>query len=499
MKNLPPLREYQEQAIHLLRSSLAQGKKAPVLVAPTGSGKTRLSVEIIARAQEKGKWVLVLAPRRELIYQFSGVLEQAGVQHGVIMAGEPSNRYALVQVASFDTLWARRKRMILPRADVVVVDEAHLSLAETRKALIESFPNAKIVGLTATPARGDGRGLGAIYDDLVMSWDIGRLIRAGFLVQPRYFAPETPDLEGVRLNKDGDYVEKQLAERVDQPKLIGGIVENWFRIAHGRSTAVFCATRSHSRHVCDEFKRHGIRAEHLDGETDLEERKAILARVANGETTVLTNVFVATYGLDIPRLEVAVLARPTRNITLYLQIIGRVLRPAPGKTEAIVIDHSGAVQEHGFVEDPIPWSLDDDETVKERKERQQKEKREPKEITCPSCKTVFRGSRHCPTCGFEFVPKGAPVPFHQADLQEIKKTNRDTDWDAKIEFMAGLRAYARQKGFKSGWAAHAYRQKFGVWPNDPRLKHSGVGVITTKVLDFARYLQIKNAKGRHAA
>lgn len=498
MVNLPDLRTYQQEAIEALRGSLAQGNRAPILVAPTGSGKTRLSVEIIRLAAERGKWVLVFAPRRELIYQFSEALERGGVSHGVIMAGEPANRYARVQVASFDTLWARREKIFMPPADLVVVDEAHLSLAETRQALISAYPQAKVVGLTATPARGDGRGLGAIYDDLVVSWPIGRLIEHGYLVQPRYFAPAKPDLDGIKLNKDGDYVEKQLGERMDQPKLVGDIVHNWHRIAPGKSTAVFCATRSHSRHVCEEFLRHGIKAEHLDGETDLDERAAILDRVASGETTVLCNVFVATYGLDIPRLECAVLARPTRNITLYLQIVGRVLRPAPGKTGAIVIDHAGAVEEHGFVEDPIPWSLDDKETVKARKEREQQEKQEPKEMTCPSCKTVFKGRRDCPSCGYEFVPKGKAIPVHEADLQEVRKTNRETPWEEKIEFIAGLRGYARQKGFKEGWVAHAYKAKHGVWPNDPRLKHSGVAAPSTQVLSWVRYLQIRNAKRRAA-
>jgi DNA repair protein RadD len=495
------LREYQHRAIDSLRSAFAQGKQAVILVAPTGSGKTRTACEIASMAAERGKWVLIMAPRRELILQFSEALERLHVRHGVIMAGEPSNRYATVQVASADTLWARRKRLALPKVDLLILDEAHLWLAETRSKLVSEFPDAKVVGLTATPARGDGRGLGAMFDSLVMTTGVRALTEQGYLVPARYFAPSKPDLEGIKLNRDGDYVEKQLAARVDQPKLVGDIVDNWMRIAPGKSTAVFCTTRSHSRHVRDEFLRHGIRAEHLDGETDLEERKAILDRVRSGETTVLCNVFVATYGLDVPRLECAVLARPTKNITLYLQIVGRVLRPAPGKTEAIVIDHAGAVEEHGFADDDVPWSLDDKESVKERKERIKKEKAEPREITCPKCKTVFKGRRDCPSCGHLLIPQGKPVPVHQADLQEVRKTNRDTDWETKVEFMRGLRAYAAQKGFKEGWAAHAYRARFGVYPNDPRVKYAGssTGALSTEVLGWVKHLQIKRAKGRAAA
>jgi DNA repair protein RadD len=495
------LREYQHQAIVSLRSALAQGKQSVILVAPTGSGKTRTACEIAKMAAEKGKWVLIMAPRRELILQFSEALERLRVRHGVIMAGEPSNRYSTVQVASADTLWARRNRIALPKVDLLILDEAHLWLAETRQALVSAFPDAKVVGLTATPARGDGRGLGVMFEELVMTTGVRALTDQGYLVPARYFAPSKPDLEGIKLDKDGDYQQKALGVRVDQPKLVGDIVQNWMRIAPGKSTAVFCTTRSHSRHVCEEFLRHGIRAEHLDGETDIDERKAILDRVKSGETTVLCNVFVATYGLDIPNLECAVLARPTRNITLYLQIVGRVLRICEGKTEAIVIDHSGAVEEHGFADDDIPWSLDDRESVKERKERLKQEKAEPREITCPKCSTVFKGRRDCPSCGHQLIPQGKPIPFHEADLTEIKKVNRDTDWSDKVAFMQGLRAYAQTKGWKEGWAAHAYRAKYGVYPNDPRVKYagSGAGVVSTEVLKFVQHLNIKRAKSRGAA
>src|SRR3546814_7641235 len=154
---------------------------------------------------------------------------------------------------------------------------------------------------------------------------------------------------------------------MDTPQLVGDVVENWMRIARHRSTVVFCVNRAHSRNVRDEFLAQGIRAEHVDGETPTDERAAILARVRSGETQVLCNVFVASYGLDIPTLDCAVLARPTKNIALYMQTVGRVMRPAERKADALVIDHSGAVKENGFVDDFIPWSLDESEKVKDRK------------------------------------------------------------------------------------------------------------------------------------
>jgi superfamily II DNA or RNA helicase len=289
---------------------------------------------------------------------------------------------------------------------------------------------------------------------------------------------------------------------VGNPQLIGDVVHNWFRLASDKKTVVFCVTRAHSRHICEEFKARGIKAEHLDGETPLDKRKAILERVKSGETQVLCNVFVATYGLDIPSLECAVLARPTRNIALYLQTVGRVLRPSEFKTEALVIDHAGAIDEHGFVDDFIPWSLDENSSVKERKEQQKKEKKEPKELTCGECGTVFKSSHNCPNCGFEIVPAGKPIPVHQADLQEVQreaaKSNREMTWEEKISFYGQLKQYCEDTGKKPGWAAHKYREKCGVWPNDSRLKSAPNQEVSETVRSWITSRNIAYAKRKAA-
>lgn len=464
------LRDYQQDAVKALRRSVGMGAKHPVLQLPTGGGKTHIAVDIIRSALEKGKRVLFLAPRRELIYQAAERLRDHGIDPGIIMAGEPRNEFAMVQVASFDTLHSRgirRETMLMPLADVVIVDEAHLSIAKTKQDIIRYYENSIVIGLTATPARGDGRGLGEIYDDLVLSWPMRKLVEAGYLVKARYFAGETPDLSGIGLNAQGDYIESQLAQRVDKPKLVGDVVTNWMRIAGGKRTAIFAVNVAHSQHLCDELRRYGVSAEHLDGKTPLNERKAILARIDSGETQVLCNVYVATYGLDIPGLECAVLARPTRNISLYLQTCGRVLRPAEGKTEAIVIDHAGAVHMHGFLDDFVPWSLEANGKVAERKRSEAEKRKEPKQITCSACQTVFKGSRTCPECGHQMIPPGKPIPVHEAELQEISptKANRITSPEEKARFFAELKGYAFENHYSSGWASHKYRTKFGVWPN----------------------------------
>lgn len=328
------LRPYQIEAIHDLRRVLGHGGRRVLLQLATGAGKTRIAAEIVRMAQGKRSKVLFLAPRRELIGQAAAAFSKQGIHPGIIMAGERMSRLQDVQVASFDTLHARAvrsSRMQMPDADLVIVDEAHLSLAETRKDIIEHYADAVVIGLTATPARGDGRGLGEIYDQLVMGPSIRHLTEEGYLVPLKYYAPTEPDLAKLRLNKDGDYTETGLSKRMDTPKLVGDIVDNWLRIARSRLTVVFCVNRAHSRNVCQQFNAQGISAEHVDGETPNDERAAILDRVRAGKTQVLCNVFVASYGLDIPVLDCAVLARPTKNIALYLQMIGRVMRTSPGK------------------------------------------------------------------------------------------------------------------------------------------------------------------------
>lgn len=505
---IEPLRPPQVELIEAARAAIRTGKRRILLVSPTGSGKTRIAAEIIKLADGKQNRSLFIAPRRELIYQSSATLERHGVLPGIIMAGEPRNEWAKHQVASFDTLYhrgVRREIIPMPVASLLIVDEAHLSLAPTREQIIRQYAdkNTLIIGLTATPVRGDGRGLGHLYDDMVIGWSVGRLMEAGFLVPKiRYFAGRTPDLSKVEV-KQGDYVVSQLEEALDNGEIIGDVFNNWARHARDRQTVVFCASRKHARHVCQIFVQAGVRAEYVDGETPPEERKGILQRMNTKETQVLVNVFVASYGLDVPSLECCVLARPTKSLGLYIQMGGRVLRALPGKTEALIIDHAAAVEEHGFLEDDIPWSLDPNSRIQDRKKAHQQEKNEPKQIACSKCGTVFKLRRDCPSCGFAMVPLSEPIPTHQADLKEVtreesegsaaqKKRNRTDDISTKIAFMGELKRYARDRGKKEGWIGHTYRDMYGVWPNDARIRNAP---LASHVSESTRnYITAKNIR-----
>ena len=354
------LRNYQEQAIADLSQSLGKGNKRVILQAATGSGKTVMASSIVRRAVNKGNTVLFLAHRRELISQCSNKLSLFGINHGIIMAGQTNEAWHNVQVASVDTLRARAissKRMRLPKADIVIIDECHRTLSNTYRKLIDEYEGNVVLGLTATPCRGDGLGLGHVYEDMVCAPTIRHLTDEGHLVDAKYFAPSIPDLHGVKTIA-GDYNKKHLAKKMDTPKLVGDIVTNWLSIAKDKTTVVFASSVQHSINLMESFEKAGVKAGHIDGATPTEERDLTLKQLEDGEITVLCNCLVLTEGWDCPSAEVCVLARPTKSLGLYLQMVGRVLRPMEGKDKATIIDHSGAVYQHGFVDDEFEWDLD---------------------------------------------------------------------------------------------------------------------------------------------
>lgn len=480
---------HQERGIEMLRESLRGGKRRPIFQLPTGGGKTHVASIIIKNATRKGKRVLFLAPRRELIKQCAEKFVEEGLNPGIIMAGYPK-RQSDIQVASLQTLHRRGikdRNMLMPRADVLIVDEAHLSIADTYQEVIDYYQDSVIIGLTATPARGDGRGLGEVYDDIVSPASYSDLMDAGVLVRPTYYAPVDPNLEGVKVAR-GDYVVSDLDQLMNTDEQAGDIYDNWKRIAGDRKTVIFCCSISHATYVCDTFRAKGVRADVISADTPENEREEIMHRIHSGETQVICNVFMLSYGIDIPDLECAVLARPTKNITLYLQTVGRVIRSAPGKTDAIVIDHSGAIKENGLVEQEWMWNLGDDSNVKEATERKKKEKKEPKEIVCTDCGTVFAGRRDCPMCGLEMIQEGEPVPYYEDDLVMIdpevvaKQANRTYSKEQKEEFFGMLKWYCEKHCYSPGWASHKYRAKFGVWPN--AYKGSEVRLPSAEVLTW---------------
>lgn len=474
------LRNYQGEDIQAIRKSIANGNRSPLYVLPCGGGKTAVAAAMISGALRKGKRCLFLAPRRELIYQTANRLVSSGINHGIIMAGEEPAFMPDVQVACIPTLHRRSiqtSRLPLPPAELVLCDEAHIGIGGQAQELIERYraSGAIIVGLTATPARADGRGLGMIYDDLVEGPSVRWLTDNGYLVPAVYYAGTKADLEGVGMVA-GDYNKGQLADRIDQPKLIGDVVENWARIAPDRQTFVFSLNVAHSRHLADRFMEIGVSAEHLDGKTPTDEREAIQKRLRDGITQVICNCEVMTYGVDFPPVSCIVLATPTKSVAKYLQMVGRGARTSKetGKTDFIVIDHGGISDALGYFDDPMPWSLDGKEKVQDRKEALPK--KEPRSITCVKCSHVFRAAPVCPRCGHEMRSEHKKaVETLEAELVQIDRERQRKEGKAwtmadKAKFYAELKGYCQERQKSQGYAAHLYRDKLGVWPNDPTIR-----------------------------
>lgn len=283
------LRPYQLAALESLRANIRRGIKRQILMIATGGGKTSVAAEMITTAVSRGRRVLFVAHRRELIDQCSARLDQFGIEHGVIMAGHP--RYQPmhpVQVASIQTLIRRDPK---PHADLVIIDEAHRSRGSSYERTLQCYPTAPVVGLSATPWRMDGRGLGELFEEIVVGATTGELIRQGHLVPFTGYAYDAPDLSHVE-SRGGDYDEHGLELVMGGVRLLGNIVGQWQAHAAGLRTVVFAVTVAHSHEIVERFRAAGVAAEHLDGETPIDERAGILSRLASGETKVVSNCAV---------------------------------------------------------------------------------------------------------------------------------------------------------------------------------------------------------------
>ena len=445
-----------------------EGRCKTLLVAPTGSGKTVISCEVIKRTVAKHRTALFLAHRREIIHQTSAKLTANGVRHGIIMAGVDPRPMEPVQVASIDTLLVRGVRsdaMRLPPADLVIFDEAHRARGRTREHLISLFPNASLLGMTATPCRGDGRGLGNIFEQMIECPQVAELITGGYLVPSRVYAPVDPDLRGVRI-KTGDYAVGQLERRMNTAELVGDVVADWLKHGERRRTVCFAVGVEHSVHIKNEFVLAGMKAEHLDGDTSITEREAILARLASGETEVVTNCMVLTEGFDCPDIGCIILARPTKQMGLYRQMIGRGLRTAPDKKDCVILDHSGAVFRHGLPEDHVEWTLDVDRRAVAPAHEKRKRGEEPKLSECPSCKVVMVAPP-CSNCGWQPQRRGRDVDFADGELGLVvggKAQPQQYSEDDRVIFFRQLRSVQQTRGYKPGWAAHKFKDKFGHFP-----------------------------------
>jgi len=418
------LRPYQDDAIARTRALIRDSKRSILINAPTGAGKTVLAARILQGAYEKGSPTLFLAHRRELIEQSAAKIREAGIsEYGIIMAGaKRNNASALVQVASVQTLIRREP----PPAKIVIIDEAHRAAAKTYRDIVANYPGAVILGLSATPERQDGKGLDDLFEMMVTVSTIPELIEQGFLMAPTcYVGRATADLSAVP-TRGGDYAEGALEKAMDKPTLIGDILTEWKRHANGAPTAIFASGVEHSKHIAQAFWQAGIPAASVDGSTPIAEREAIIADWRRGAIKVVSNCMVFTEGFDFPELEVCILARPTKSIGLYLQIVGRVMRTAASKSRALVLDHAGCVELHGAPSIHREWSLQGE---RERK----KMNLVPELAHCHECQMIFTVDAPffmdadpskrllvCPGCGTADCPHCAALFKPTVERQQIE-------------------------------------------------------------------------------
>ncbi len=451
------LRPYQQAAVDGVRDSFRAGRRRPLLVAPTGSGKTVIFSYVTASAAAKGNRTLILVHRAELLEQCHRSLSQMDVPHGLIASGLTPDRSQLTQIASVQTLVRRFDRVLPP--DLIVIDEAHHATAGAWASVLAQYPNARVLGVTATPQRLDGKGLGQVFDDLIRGPEVTKLIDEGYLCKPVYYAPKTVDLTGVHMVA-GDYNRAEVAERMDRPTITGDAVIHYRKYAEGQPCVVFCTGIKHAEHVAQAFNASGYRFKVIDGTLAKEERARRVLDLSSGALQGLVSVDIVSEGFDLPCVSTAILLRPTASLSLHLQQIGRVLRPSPGKQRAVILDHVGNCRRHGLAEELRDWSLDG---IRKRGKRgPQDDVADTRQ--CPECFAVHTPSPQCPQCLHVYEIKDRIPDVVEGELEELKA--REAIRGRKREqgtaqTLEDLIRVGKARGMKNpyGWAHNVFKAR----------------------------------------
>lgn len=444
---------FQRRAVDEAQEKMNQGRKV-LITSPPGSGKTVMLVDLSRRVLRAGGRVLIIAQRREILEQTFIHMGEMGVGNGLVGGvypdphpGEDESRP--IQIASMATLLRRGTR---PQAHVVLLDEAHHATAEGHARVLEDYAGSMMAGLTATPLRLDGRGLGDIFEELIVAALPSELIKAGRLAKPRLHSAEEefqPDLRGLR-SAMGDYVPSSLEERMNRVGLIGNVIDHYKKFAAGKTAIVFASGIRHSQNLVARFTAAGISAEHLDGEMSRADRDAVVERLRAGRTLVVSNVGILHEGFDLPRTYAVILARPTKSLALYLQQTGRALRMYEDRVP-IVLDHARCFPKHGCPEA--------DRTFRLHNRIEERGGAAPVRV-CPDCgEVVSVNTVVCPACGLQLSqPREEPFEDEQRRLQEIEERDRE-------EFKRRIDAFiAEKQGDRRVWA------KWGNWLLEQRGK-----------------------------
>ena len=485
------LRPHQIKAIEMIRHSLRTGHKRPLLAAPCSFGKTITAAWLMKAAAEKGRRCVFFCDRVKLLDQTINAMESLGLDFGVMQAQHHQTDHSKpIQIASIQTV-ARRDRK--PEFDLAIVDECHTAY-DSLTQLMDRYDQVPFIGLSATPY---SKGLGKIYDDLLVPITTQELLDQGYLCPVDYYGGRSVSTKGVKtkaLRTGGsDYDPEALSEAIENDKeLAGDIVKNFMEHGVGQTIA-FSPSIKHSKYLVDLFLDAGISAAHIDGYMDEDVRKRLFKAHDEGVIKVLSCSRLLNTGYDAPTVRTLIDCFPTRSKIVFCQRAGRIARTAPGKDKAIYLDHAGNISRHSFPESVIPSILDDGEQnfseERQIKERDEKEKRVQ---TCPLCQRQMAGIR-C-ACGY-IIPIREQLETDGTMLEKIEKVKTYTVQE-KSAWYSSLLRYSRSKGYSEGFAAHKYKEKFGVWPRS--LKVDPNKPMLPEVEKWLTHKQIKWAKGKQA-
>ena len=463
MTALFPLRPLQQAALDGLRASILAGERRIVVQAPTGFGKTIVGAHMVAGGLAKRNRVAFVVPMISLVDQTVERLVANGIDPGdigVMQADHPLRRpHAPVQICSVQTI----DRRGFPDARFVIVDECHVRFAAIDRWINER-PDVLFVGLSATPW---SKGMGEVWNDLVIPTTLSELIAQGWLAPFRVFAAAKPDLSGVKIVA-GEYHEGQLSEVMSGKQIVADVVTTWLEKAERRQTLLFAVDRAHAANLHEQFGAAGVGTAYIDGETPREERREILGRYSSGDVQVICSVGTMTTGVDVP-CQCIVDAAPTKSEIRHVQKIGRGLRTEPGKADLVVFDHAGNCLALG-----LPTSIGRT-TLRtgasdEKEAREAKQKSEPLPRECRQCGCLMPARvRVCEACGNEFKRQSDVITV-EGELIELgtqPKAGKESAVD-RLRKLGKQTVYSMLvdcQGTKSdGWLSHKYKSIFGVWP-----------------------------------
>jgi superfamily II DNA or RNA helicase len=456
------LRPYQSSSIQELREGFKEGHKRQILSAATGAGKSILAMAMLDAARDKGSRVMFVCDRRVLVNQFSKHLTNHGIEHGVYMADHWRYRpHEKVQVASIQTL---EKMKNWPHSELIFIDEIHAVMRKSLKTFMNNNPETKIIGLTATPFQQD---LGKYFTNIVNVVTMEQLVKEEFLVPFRVFVATEIDTRGVKVTA-GEWQKDELEQR--GLKVVGNVVEDYIRISQDvfgeyRKTICFSSGVKHGAELVRKFSEHGlnfVQISYLDSE---DYKEQVLREFSKPDTEIngVISSDILTRGFDQTDVEHIIIAKPLRkSFSMHVQIVGRGARSHPGKKFCVIQDNSGNWLRFSEDWDQVfhegTKSLANDADTKKRKEPTEREKKEAK---CPSCGHVWpKKSDICSHCGHVRERK-ALVDSVRGVMQEL---TGGVHREEKQRFFSELVFLARSRGYKPGWSAIKYKEKYGVYP-----------------------------------